>query len=158
MLRDIAQGIADFISEDEILHRDGDVTVVVEDKSDIGTEIANALGQLGVCVLVAITGFRRVDGLAIPQGAIQFQISCFENPILNREDLSTLTAQGVMERIVTILHYKKFPFILGQVIFQDFARDDVDEANIVRGNFEAHTTLNFSEEYFCELRKHNINN
>lgn len=143
MLRDAAQGIADFIAADEVLHTKGHVTVVVEDKADVAFEVRNALGQLGVCVLVAVTDFQRVSGSPIPQGTAKFQISCYEHPSLNRTDLSTLTAQGVMERIVRILHYRCFPFLANQMIFSDFSRDDVDEANIVRGTFEANTLIGY---------------
>lgn len=150
MLRDIAQGIADYIAEDEVLHNEGNITVVVEDKADIGTAIATAIGQLGVCVMVAITGLRRKDTSPLLQGDVQIQVSCYEHPSLNRDDLSTMTAQGVTERIAKILNYKKFPFLVGQMLFRDFSRDDVDEANIVRSNYEVHTRLGFEDEYFGE--------
>lgn len=150
MLRDIAQGIADYITDDEILHNKGNITVVVEDKADIGTAIASAIGQLGVCVLIAVTGFRRKDSSPLIQGDVQIQISCYEHPSLNRDDLSTMTAQGVTERIAQILNYKKFPFLVGQMLFRDFSRDDVDEANIVRSNYEVHTRLGFEDKFFGE--------
>jgi hypothetical protein len=150
MLRDIAQGIADYITDDEILHNEGNITVVVEDKADIGTAIATAIGQLGVCVLIAVTGFRRKDSSPLIQGDVQIQISCYEHPSLNRDDLSTMTAQGVTERIAQILNYKKFPFLVGQMLFRDFSRDDVDEANIVRSNYEVHTRLGFEDIFFGE--------
>lgn len=148
MLRDIAQALADFISADEVLHDDGNVTVVVEDKADVGMEIANAIGQVGVCVLVAVTGFRKKDGAVPLQGDVQFQISCYEHPTLNRDDLSTLTAQGVTERIAAILNYRRFPFLIGQMLFKDFNREDVDEANICRSSYEVHTRLGYEDAYF----------
>lgn len=150
MLRDIAQGIADYIADDEILHNKGNITVVVEDKADIGTAIATAIGQLGVCVMVAVTGFRRKNTSPLLQGDVQIQVSCYEHPSLNRDDLSTMTAQGVTERIAKILNYKRFPFLVGQMLFRDFSRDDVDEANIVRSNYEVHTRLGFEDGYFGE--------
>lgn len=150
MLRDVAQGIADYIADDEILHNEGNITVVVEDKADIGTAIATAIGQLGVCVMVAVTGFRRKDTSPLLQGDVQIQVSCYEHPSLNRDDLSTMTAQGVTERIAKILNYKRFPFLVGQMLFKDFSRDDVDEANIVRSNYEVHTRLGFEDGYFGE--------
>lgn len=143
MLRDIAEGIARYIRDDHVLHDDGHVTVVVEDKADVGFEIQQALGRLGVCVLVAITGFRRVDGSPVLQGTVEIQVSFYEHPSLNRDDLSVLTAQGACERVANILHYHHFPFLVGQMIFKDFQRDDVEEANIVRANFEVNTHLGY---------------
>ena len=148
MLRDIAQGIADFIAEDKVLHNDGNVAVIVEDKADVGMAIANAIGQLGVCVLVSVVGFRRKEGSPVVQGTLQIQVSCYEHPALNRDDLSTLTAQGVTERIAKIMNYHQFPFLIGQMRFSDFSRDDVDEANICRSNYEVHTALGFEDTYF----------
>lgn len=148
MLRDIAQGIADFIAQDSVLHEDGNVTVVVEDKADVGMSIANAIAQLGVCVLIAVTGFRKKDGAVPLHGEIQLQISCFEHPTLNRDDLSTMTAQAVTERIAKILNYRKFPFLVGQMLFKDFTRDDVDEANVYRSSYEVHTRLGYEDSCF----------
>ena len=149
MLRDVAQGLADFIMEDKVLHDRGHVTVVVEDKADVGFEVVQAISQLGVCVLVAVTDFRRVDRSPVIQGTIQFQISCYEHPALNRDDPSTLTAQGVMERLVEILHYRRFPFIANQMLFQSFSRDDTDEANVIRGNFEANTLMGYEDKWLA---------
>jgi len=151
MLRDVVQGIADFITNDEVLHESGTVTVVVEDKASVAFEIANAIAQVGVCVLVSVTGFNRVSNSPIMQGTLRLQVSCYEHPELNRDDPSTLTAQGVMERLVKILHYARFPFLANQLLFQDFNRDDVDEANIVRANFEVNTLLGFEDGYFNNI-------
>lgn len=158
MLRNVAEELKKYIEEDSVLHDDGHVSVVVEDKADVSYEIANAIAQTGVCVLIAITGFRRVQQSPIPQGMLQIQFVCYENPSLNRDDLSILTAQGVSERLVKILHYQKFPFLLGQMIFQDFSRDDAEEANIVRGNYEVCTTLDFADEYYASLANTTSNN
>ena len=142
-LRDVAQGIADYLADDEVLHDGGNVTVVVEDKAVAAFEIAQAIAQTGVCVLVAVTDFRRVQNSPLLQGTLSLQITCYENPELNRGDLSTLTAQGAMERIVEILHYARFPFLANQVLFSDFSRDDVREANVLRGNFTVNTVLGY---------------
>lgn len=136
-LREIAQAIADVVRDDPVLREDGKVTVVVEDKAVVGVEIQKALAVSGVCVLVAVTGFRRDDRSPVLQGNVELQISCYEHPVLNRDDLSTMTAQGVAERIAQVLHYAILPELVGQVIFKDMARDDVDVANIVRANYEA---------------------
>jgi hypothetical protein len=140
-LRDIAQGIADFIMEDEYLHDSGHVTAIVEDKASLSFEIPNAISQLGVCVVVAVTGFDVVQNSPVLQGTVRIQVSCYEHPELNREDESSLTAQGAMERIARILHYCKLPCLPNQLICKGFSRDDVDEANIVRGNFETNTII-----------------
>ena len=141
--RRIAEGIAEFIARDEILHDEGHVTVVVEDKGDYSFQILEAIGSLGVCVTIAVVGFRRVDRSPIPQGTLELQISTYEHPTLNRDDPSVLTAQGVMERLIEILHYHRFDFMPNQLIFKDFRRDDTDEANVVRGNFETNTILGY---------------
>jgi hypothetical protein len=140
-LRRIAEGIAEFIAQDEVLHEDGHVSVVVEDKGDFGYQIAEALGSLGVCVTVAVTSFSNVPNSPLAQGRLELQISCYEHPTLNRDDPSVLTAQGVMERLVDILHYRRFPFMPNQLIFKDFRREDSEEANIARGNFETNVRL-----------------
>lgn len=141
MLRRVAQEIADFIEADDVLHDAGHVTVVVEDKADVGFELQQALGRTGVCVLVAVTGFRRVDRGSLPQGDAEIQISCYEHPVLNREDPANMTSQSVMERLVNILHYERFESTVGQMVFESFSRDDIDEANVVRGNFKVHVDL-----------------
>jgi len=148
MLRDIAEGIAEFIREDQVLHDAGHVTVVVEDKADISTEITTAIGSMGVCVVIAVTGSKRVPQSPILQGDINFEISCHESPEFNRDDDSALTAQGVMERLLKILHTRQFPFLYKHMLFNDFTRDDVDEANIVSGNFTAHHILGYEDRFF----------
>ena len=154
-LRDIAEGIAEAIREDKILHDDGNVSVVVEDKGDFNYQISEALGQMGVCVTVAVASYRNVNQSPLLQGTIEFQISCYEHPTLNRDDLSTLTAQGVAERIAKILHYRRFPFLANQLIFKDFRREDVDEANIVRATFEVNTQLGFEKTWVEQTRAAN---
>lgn len=154
-LRDIAEGIAEFIGEDKVLHDNGHISVVVEDKGDFNYQIAEALGQLGVCVTIAVTGFRRVERSPIMQGTLEIQISCFEHPTLNRDDPSTMTAQAVMEHLSRILHYKRFPFLANQFLFKDFRRDDTDEANIVRGDFEVNTLLGYEDAWAAERRNEN---
>ena len=140
-LRRIAEGIAEFIARDEVLHEDGHVSVVVEDKGDFGFQIADALGSLGVCVTVAVVSFSNVPNSPLPQGRLELQVSCYEHPTLNRDDPSVLTAQGVMERLVHILHYARLPFLPNQLIFKDFRREDSEDANIARGNFETNVRL-----------------
>lgn len=155
-LRDIAEGIAEAILEDDVLHDDGNVSVVVEDKGDFNYQIAEALGQMGVCVTVAVAGFRRVERSPVMQGTLELQISCYEHPSLNRDDSATLTAQGVMERLAKVLHYRRFPFLANQLIFKDFRREDSDEANIVRGDFETNTVLGYEDEW-AEARRNGNN-
>lgn len=146
ILRDMANRVKDFIENDEVLHDDGHVTVVVEDKAVVGYEIANAIAGLGVCVLISVVDFTRIDRSPFLQGNVEFQITCYENPELNRDDDSVLTAQGVAERLVQILHYTKFPHAIGPMIFKNFSRDDVDEANVVRGNYEMQVALKDNRE------------
>lgn len=142
-LREIAEGIAEFIETDNKIHDCGMVTVVVEDKADFYSAIAEAIGQMGVCVTVAVTGFTRYSNSPLTQGTLELQISCFEHPTLNRGDPANLTAQGAMERIAEILHYRRFPFLANQLLLKGFRRDDTDEANVVRGDFEVNTLLGY---------------
>lgn len=148
MIKDIEQGLADFISDDKVLHDNGHITVVVEERADVAFEISQALAQLGVCILIDVTGFTRKQESPVLQGTLEVEIVCYEHPSLNRDDENTLTAQAVMERLATILHYKKFPFFVGQMIFKDFRRDDVEDANVVRGSFEVNTRLGYEDRYF----------
>lgn len=154
-MRDIAEGVAEAIMEDDVLHEYGNVSVVVEDEGDFNYRISEALGQMGVCVTVAVVAFRRVERSPVLQGTLELQISCYEHPSLNRDDPSTMTAQAVMERLAKILHYRRFPFLANQMIFRDFRRDDIDEANIVRGSFEANTLLGFEDAWAEERRNGN---
>lgn len=140
-LRDIATRIAAIIGEDPVMTDSGNLSVVVEDKGDYAFKIAQALGSLGVCVTVAVTGFRRVDRSPVLEGTVDLEISTYENPALNRADESYMTAQKAMERISEILHYAMIDGLEHPVIFKDFRREDVDDANIVRGSFETHAKL-----------------
>ena len=153
--RDIAEGIAEAIREDEVLHDDGNVSVVVEDKGDYNYQISEALARMGVCVTVAVVAFRRVERSPVLQGTLELEVSCYEHPSLNRDDPSTMTAQGVMERLAKVLHYRRFPFLANQLIFKDFRREDVDEANIARGSFEANTLLGYENAWAEERRNGN---
>ena len=141
VLRECCETIADFIRQDKVLGDSSSVTVVVEDKAVVAQEIAQAIGRMGVCILIAVTGFERRDQSQVLQGNLRLQISCYEQPELNRDDRSALTAQAASVRLAQILHYRRFPCFVGQMVFTDFARDDVDEANIVRGNYFVQTYL-----------------
>ena len=140
-LRDMADEVAGFIRGDEVLAGAGCVTVAVEDRADVGFAVQEAVGRLGVFVLVSVLSFRRADRSPVMQGTLEMQVSCFEHPSLNREDPGSLTAQGAAERIAGILHYRRFATLAGQMLVKDFSRDDADEANIVRINCEAHARL-----------------
>ena len=128
------------------------ITVAVEDKANVAFEVEQAIGIMGVFVLVSIIEFRRKEGSPLVQGTLEVQISCFENPSLNRTDDADITAQGAAERIAEILHYRQFPFFVGQMIFKEFSRDDVDEANIVRSNYEVNTRLGYENKYFDKTK------
>lgn len=147
MLRDIADGIADFIRSDPAIAEDGRVTVVVEDLADYSFEIGRAISQLGVCVTVAVTGFRKREGVGpMVAGTLTLQISCYEHPSLNRDGAAAKTAQWVAERLARLLNWRKFPFLAAKMVFRDFSRDDVEEANIVRGTYEVEHVLGAEED------------
>jgi hypothetical protein len=145
--------LAQIIESDDAIRKDGHVTVVVEDKCDVDTAIRTALGMTGVGVVVAILGFRRVDGSPILQGNLEMQATCFEQPGLNRDDLSVLTAQGVAERIMSILHYRRAPFLANQIIVSGYGRDDRDDANVARVEFSANTLVGYEKRWMEEQEK-----
>ena len=96
MLRNVENGIANAIREDPVILSSGTVTVIVEDLADISYEISKALGELGVCVTVAVTAFDKRESLGpMVQGTLHVEITCYENPSLNRQDTSTPTAQAM---------------------------------------------------------------
>lgn len=146
MLREVEEGIADAIRTDPYVLSSGSVSVVVEDLADISYEIAKALGETGLCVTVAVTGFRKRDDVGpMVQGTLTVEIACYENPTLNRQDASTPTAQGMAEHLARTLNWRKLPQLTNKLIFKDFSRDDVEEANIMRGRFEVEHRLGFEE-------------
>ena len=140
-LRSIGEGLAEYIMQDKVLHDDGKVTVLVEDKANVWFEAANALSVAGVTVLIAMREFRRQPNSPILQGTLSIDISCMENPELNRDDSATLTAQAVMERIAQILHYARLPCLSNVILFDNFSRQDEEDTNIVRGAFTTNTVL-----------------
>ena len=140
-LRSIAEGIAEFIANDNVIHDCGTVSVLVEDKANVAFEVANALSRDGVSIVIATTDFKRTDASPIVQGILTMQISCIENPELNRDDAGKLTAQAAMERIAHILHCRRFGFLSNPLLFDNFARQDTDEANVVQGTFTVNTKL-----------------
>lgn len=145
-LREIAEGIAGFIREDVALKPIPHLKVVVEDKADIATEIQGAIAQAGgLCVMVCTPGFRRRNGSgAVLQGTLDVEIRVYEQPSLNRGTQGSHTAQQIAELLMLLLHRREFPFLSYWLNFRDFARQDVDEANIV--------SLNFDTEYSFGIR------
>lgn len=157
MLRDVAEGVAAAIRADPAIAADGRVSVVVEDLADYGFEIERAIAQLGVCVTVAVTGFRKREGCGpFVAGTLALQISCYEHPSLNRDDPSAKTAQWVAEHLARTLNWRRFPFLASKMVFRDFSRDDVEEANIVRGTYEVEHVLG-AEDSHIGPRANNAN-
>ena len=155
MLREITEGIAKFLREDSVLAEDGRVSVVVEDKSNYAFEIERAIAEVGVCVTIAVTDFRKRDNTGpFVAGTLTFQISCYEHPSLNRDDVSAKTAQWVAEYLSRLLNWRKFPFLATKMLFKNFSRDDVDEANIVRGTYEVEHILGAEDRYFHPQEQH----
>lgn len=144
-LRELAEKIAAFIRADEQLAAAGHVNVVVEDKADAENEIAQAIGQLGVLVLVIVTGFtRKQNSGPVLAGTVRVEIRCYEHPSLNR-DGTAWTAQHVTERLIRILHWRTIEGIQTPVRFVDFGRDDVPEANVTRANYVFEHSLGVAE-------------
>ena len=149
-LRTLAEAIAGFIREDKGLQESGHVTVVVEDAADVEMAIRAAIGRLGVLVLVIVTGFDRRDNSgAVLFGTVRMEIRCYEHPSLNR-DGTAWTAQHVMEHLVKLLHWRVVPGLQTPMRFKNFARDDVQSANIVRSQFVFDHVLGQNDEITTE--------
>lgn len=149
MLRDITEGIARFLREETALAKDGRISIVVEDKANLAFEIERAIAEVGVCVTIAVTDFRKRDQTGpFVSGTITFQITCYEHPVLNRDDESAKTAQWVAEYLSRVLNWRKFPFLAAKMLFRSFSRDDVEEANVVRGTYEVEHILGVEDRYF----------
>lgn len=149
VLRRYADAIAEFVREDAVLGSYGGLTVVVEDRANIDTEISRAIAKAtgGVAVLVSVTGFRRRanSGRALT-GTIDFEVSVHENPLFNRKGQFVLTAQCVAERLAALLHWVRLDGFDGRLLFDDLVRADDNAANVVVAKFHAEQTLRGEEE------------
>lgn len=145
ILRGCADEIAAVISEDEFLAEGDGVTVLVEDRGDWRFKLANEIARLkGVAVLVAITGFnRRPNSGRRLEGTLHIEVTCIENPVLNRRSQNAITAQRAAERLARLLHWRR----LGKdgfdnpLLLTDIGRNDDNMANIEVLRFETEQSL-----------------
>lgn len=144
VLRAYASDLARFIEADEVLGCYGGLTVIVEDRADVETQINTAITKAtgGVAVLVAVTGFRRRPNSGeLLTGTIDFQVSVHENPLFNRKGQFVLTAQCVAERLAAFLHWARVPGYDNRLLFEDLVRADDNAANVVVVRLHAEQTL-----------------
>lgn len=148
VLRTYADALATFVKADSVLGSYGNLTVVVEDRANIDTAIAQALAKStgGVAVLVAATAFRRRPNSGrVLSGTVEFQLSVHENPLFNRRGQFVLTAQCVAERLAAILHWAKLDGYDSRLVLDDLVRADDNAANIVVVRLHTEQTLNGGE-------------
>ncbi len=144
VLRAYASDLARFIEADEVLGNYGGLTVIVEDRADVETQVNTAITKAtgGVAVLVAVTGFRRRPNSGeLLTGTIDFQVSVHENPLFNRKGQFVLTAQCVAERLAALLHWARVPGYDNRLLFEDLVRADDNAANVVVVRLHAEQTL-----------------
>lgn len=102
------------------------VTVMAEDECDPAAEVRNALGKLGVLVLVAASGHRRKLGTgASSAGDLSLELSVFENPRMNRrKGVVGPTVTSVSEAAKDALHWQT---VAGRrILYVDMQRTDAD--------------------------------
>lgn len=129
--REICERIAGTLGEVKSL---ADAKVMVEDLCDPHAEVEKALGELGVLVLVAVTGHRRKTGVgASTAGDFAIEVSVFENPQINRDGRpDALTVSGAAEAVSKALHGQTVEFGDGsktRLVYVDMARTDADNAD-----------------------------
>ena len=93
----------------EVLARDPwlkkrDVAVLAEDKGNIIAEVDTKVQQLGLVAVITTPGLRG-DAPDSPEatGNSDVYITCFENPLLNRNKANRTTALNAAERIACVL-------------------------------------------------------
>lgn len=126
--REICELIANTLGEVKAL---AEAKVMVEDTCDPHAEVEEALGKLGVLILVAVTGHRRKPGVgASTAGDFAIEVSVFENPQLNRIGRpDALTVSGAAEAVSKALHGQTVEFGDGsksKLVYVDMARTDAD--------------------------------
>lgn len=141
--RRVAEDIADSIRDAAGVQGRGDVSVIVEDKGDIDALVAEALGSVGLCVIVGVTGFtRRAQSGPVITGTLDFEFRVVETPAVNRTEQGFVTAQQMAEWLARNLHWRTWEGMGGKpLLFGGFQRDDTDEFNVCRVNFSGECSL-----------------
>lgn len=141
--RGVAEGIADAIRDAAGVQGRGDVSVIVEDKGDVEALVAEAIGSVGLCVIIGITGFtRRAQSGPVITGTLDFEFRVAEIPSVNRTAQGFVTAQQMAEWLARNLHWRTWDGMDGRpLLFVGFQRDDSDEFNVCRVNFTGECSL-----------------
>ncbi len=142
----MCEAIADLIREqvqaNATLKNGAEVTVLVEDKLDSSFRIEEMLGRNNLAVIVGLTGFsRKQQSGSLIFGTANFDISVFENPMLNRESIGTPTAQMLAEFLTCVLHWTKPQGFDTPLRFQTMTRADEPQTIVVRMSFVADIQL-----------------
>ena len=125
--RNFCEELKKIIDKNEVIRKAGNVEVFVEDKEDPAQKVKAALAKSGVLVMVATTGHIRKIGVGGETvGDLTFEITCFENPKLNRaRNKNAFTLVQAAEVIKDALHGRN---LLGSKIrYIDMSRADADE-------------------------------
>lgn len=146
--RRIAEAIADAIRCAAGVAGHGGISVVVEDKGDIDALVAEALGSVGLCVIVGVTGFtRRAQSGPVITGSFDMEFRVVEIPSVNRTAQGFVTSQQMAEWLARNLHWRTWEGMDGRpLLFGGFQRDDADEANICRVTFSGECSLGMVKE------------
>lgn len=125
--REFCDELKTLIERDETIRSSGIVTAFVEDRADPAQKVAAALGKIGVLVMISAIGHSRKPGVGdLTVGDLTVEITCFENPKLNRagrDDAFTLVQAA--EAIKDALHGRTV--LNAKIRYIDMARADADE-------------------------------
>ena len=140
--RDICENLAAHIRTLDGIKGNNAVTVIVEDKGDIESQIAEALGYAGVVIMIGVLGFdRRQQSGELITGNLKLELRVMERPAVNRNEQGYITAQQMIEKLILDLHWKRVVGMSGPIKFEDFSRDDTTELDIIRSNFAGECSL-----------------
>ena len=141
--RELAKKIAADIRHAEGVQGRHNITVIVEDAGTVENEVAEALSVAGICIIIGVTGFRRVSQSGpVIIGSVSLEFRVIERPSVNRNEQGFITTQQMTEWLITNLHWRTWEGMNGKpLLFQDFQRDDTDNCNISRVNFSGEYSL-----------------
>lgn len=140
--RDICENLAAYIRTLDGIKGNSAVTVIVEDKGDIDSQIAEALGYAGVTIMIGVIGFdRKPNSGELITGNLKLELRIMERPAVNRNEQGHITAQQMIEKLILDLHWKRVVGMSGPIKFKDFSRDDTNELDIIRSNFAGECSL-----------------
>lgn len=125
--REFCDELKKLIDCDETIRAAANVTSFVEDRADPAQKVQAALGKMGVLVMISATGHSRKPGVGdLTVGDLTVEITCFENPKLNRANKTdAFTLVQAAEAIKDALHGKTV--LNAKIRYLDMARADADE-------------------------------